>query len=237
MEERAKRVEVLAVGAHPDDIEIGCGGTLAALRARGKRIGVVDMTRGELGTRGDEATRRREAARAATILNLEFRANLDLPDGDIVCNSENRLALIRVIRRTRPDLIVTHTRFGHPDHFATSRLVAQAVHHSGLARIDTAQERHRPARIARWIDWFQPRMPEIVVDISDHLERKEEAIEVYTSQLHKAGSDEPETYLSNPEFILQLRSHAHHTGSLAGCRFAEGFVLSRLPRIEDLTRC
>ena len=230
-------VDVLAVGAHPDDVELGCGGTLLRLRSLGRSTGVADLTRGELGTRGTAATRAREARRAAEVLGLEFRLNLELTDGNLAPDEESRLALIRVIRRCRPRLVLTHSRWGHPDHGKAAVLVEEAVHHAGLAAIDTSHPRFRPRRIAYWTHFDQPAVPQVGVDISDHYGQKERALRAFASQLHRPDSREPATYLSDPGFLERIRSFHTHVGSLVGCSLAEGFLLSRPPRIGDLTEC
>lgn len=231
------RVDVLAVGAHPDDVELGCGGTLLRLKSLGHRTGVVDLTRGELGTRGTVETRALEARRAATLLGLEFRLNLGLRDGNLGLDEESRTELIRVIRKCRPDLVLTHSRWGHPDHGKATTLVEEAVHHAGLAGIDTSQPRFRPRRIAYWTHFDQPVVPHLGVDISDHYEQKERALAAFASQLYRQESSEPATYLSDPRFLERIRSFHTHVGSLVGCSLAEGFLLSRPPRIGDLTVC
>ena len=233
----SEQADVLAIGAHPDDIELGCAGALLKLRSQGRRIAVVDLSRGELGTRGSAELREKEAAAAAKVLGLDFRTNLGLEDGNIQPTPENRLKLIRILRQTRPRLVITHSRWGHPDHSQAAQLVEDAVHHAGLARIDTGQERFRPQKIAFWMQFNQPRMPQLLVDISEFMEVKEEAILAFASQFYKAGSRELETYLSGPDILDQIRSFHKHLGSLIGCHFAEGFLLSRPPRIEDLSSC
>ncbi|HSR69464.1 MAG TPA: bacillithiol biosynthesis deacetylase BshB1 [Acidobacteriota bacterium] len=229
------QVDVLAVGAHPDDVEINCGGTLLSLLSQGYRTAVADLTRGELASRGTPQQRNREAEQASSILGLTFRANLELPDGDIAVDADSRLKLIRLIRDARPGLVLTHSRFGHPDHGKTARLVEEAVHHAGLASLSTGQERHRPEKVAYWINYNQPLAPHFAVDVSDYYERKEEAIRAYRSQLG-GHAGQPATYLSQPDFLQRLRSFHSHLGSQSGCRYAEGFLFSRLPRIADLTQ-
>lgn len=230
-------VDVLAVGAHPDDADINVGGTLLALKALGRKTAIVDLTRGEMASRGTPEIRREEAAVAARILGLEFRDNLGLPDGDLQVDAQSRLALIRLIRRCRPRLLLTHSRFGHPDHAKATQLVEEAAHHAGLASIDTEQQRHRPQKIAYWINFNQPLTPQFAVDVTPFYQSKEKAIRAYSSQLGQSGQDEPQTYLSQPDFLEQLRTFHYHLGSQAGCRYAEGFLLSRIPRIDDPTLC
>ncbi|MDE2925563.1 MAG: bacillithiol biosynthesis deacetylase BshB1 [Acidobacteriota bacterium] len=230
-------VDVLAVGAHPDDVELGCGGTLLRLKSLGRRTGVVDLTRGELGTRGTMETRALESRRAAALLGLDFRLNLGLRDGNLSPDEESRLALIRVIRKCRPKLVLTHSKWGHPDHGKASILVEEAVHHAGLAAIDTSQQRFRPRRIACWTHFDEPVVPHVGVDISDHYEQKEHALKAFASQLHRPDSREPATYLSDPTFLERIRSFHMHVGSLVGCSLAEGFLMARPPRIGDLADC
>ena len=231
----SEHVEVLAIGAHPDDVELGCAGVLLKMKALGRRTAVVDVSRGELGTRGSSELRAEEAARAADLLGLEFRSNLGLEDGNIRVTQENRLNVIRVLRQTRPRLVITHTRWGHPDHRQTAQLVQEAVHHAGLARINTGQERFRPEKIAFWLHFNQPVIPQLLVDISEFYEAKQEAVLAFASQFYRAESTEPETYLSKPETLDQIKSFHQHLGSLIGCRFAEGFLLSRPPQVADLS--
>lgn len=232
-----KPVDVLAIGAHPDDIELGCGGTLLKLRSLGYRIGAADLTQGELGTRGTPEIRAEEAAQASRLLGLEFRTNLLLRDGSVTIDRQSRLGMIRLLRATRPQLIITHSEKGHPDHRQAALLVEQTAYLSGLARIETSQERHRPEVIAKWTVYDCPETPQVVVDISQFFEQKEKALKAFASQLYSPGSREPETYLSRPDFLDQLRHFHGHLGNLAGCEYGEGFLLSRLPRIDDLTLC
>ncbi len=230
-------VDVLAIGSHPDDVELGCGGTLLQLKSRGYRVGVLDLTRGELGSRGTAQIRQQEAQRAAQILGLEFRGNLWLKDGNILVDEVSRLKLIQVIRQCCPELVITHSRVGHPDHGHTARLVEEAVHHSGLVRIETGQERFRPERIAYWLVFNQKERPQVVVDVSNFYEQKEMALRAFVSQLYNRDSQDPENYLSHPEFLGRVRNFHGYLGTLAGCRFGEGFLLSRIPKIDDLARC
>jgi N-acetylglucosamine malate deacetylase 1 len=230
-------VDLLVVGAHPDDVELGCGGTVLKLNSLGRRIAAVDLTGGELGTRGTPEVRRQEAEAAARILGLRFRVNLGLEDGEITADKPSRMSLIRVIRACRPRVVVTHSPGGHPDHGKTATLVEEAVHHSGLARIDTGQPRFRPEKIAYWLNTSQVKIPHVIVDISEFYEEKERAIRAFSSQLHNPQSTEPETYLSRPDFLDRIRTFNRYLGGLIRSKFGEGFLLSRLPRVEDLTDC
>lgn len=230
-------VDVLAIGAHPDDVELGCAGTLLKLKSLGHSTAVLDLTRAELSTRGNPSRREEEAAEAARILGVEFRLNLELPDGSVFSTDESRRALIRILRECRPRLVITHSAVGHPDHWHTATLVREAAHHSGLARIETGQDRFRPEKIACWLEFAQSELPQVLVDVTSFHETKEKAIRAYASQLFDSGSGEPGTYLSQPDFLERVRSHDQFLGNLAGCRFAEGFLLSRLPVVEDLSVC
>lgn len=230
-------VDVLAVGAHPDDVELGCGGTILTLGRTGKRAGVVDLTRGELGTRGTPEQRAAEAEAAGRLMGLAFRLNLGLEDGAVRATQEARLELIEVIRGCRPRLIITHSPTGHPDHWEAWRLVREAAHHSGLAKVAAPGDRHRPDKLAFWIEYTQPQPPQAVVDISDVFRQKTELLRCYQSQMHRPDSSDLETYLSRPDFLDQITAQSRHFGNLTGCRFGEGFLLSRPARVNDLIDC
>ena len=232
-----KSVDVLAIGAHPDDVELGCGGTLVRLAAAGHKVGVIDLSLGELGSRGTPEQRAEEAARAGTILGLEFRSNLQLKDGDIPVDSGSRTRLIQILRSCRPKLVLTHHGGGHPDHAKSKQLVEEAVHHSGLSKIETGQPRFRPEKIAFWIVFNQSIQPAVVVDISDQYQIKENALRAFQSQLFSKDSSEPVTYLSDPAFLEQVRAFHRYLGNLIGRPYGEGFRLSRVPRIADLINC
>jgi bacillithiol biosynthesis deacetylase BshB1 len=230
-----EQLDVLAIAAHPDDVELCCGGTMIRLVQQGHKVGVLDLTKGELASRGTPEIRAVEAEIAAQIMGLSYRGNLGMPDGNVLADQDNRLELIKIIRACRPRLVITHSGIGHPDHWNTKKLVGEAVHHSGLARIETRQPRYRPGQIAFWLEYTEQRPPEVVVDVSDVYEEKDRALLAYRSQLHDPDSDSPQTYLSKPDFLEQIRSFHRHLGNLSGCRYGEGFFLSRLPRVNDLT--
>jgi N-acetylglucosamine malate deacetylase 1 len=231
------QVDILAVGAHPDDVELGCGGTLLKLRALGRKTAVVDLTRGELGTRGTPETRLKEAAAAGRILGLAFRTNLEFEDGEIQVSKASRLELIRVIRACRPRIVLTHSPVGHPDHGKTARLVDEAVHHAGLSKVETGQERHRPDKIAFWLQPNYVAAPQVVVDISDVYDQKEAAIRAYKSQLYDPASTDQENYLSRPDFLDRVRCFHRYLGTASRCDLAEGFTFSRPPKVSDLSLC
>ncbi|HLV01726.1 MAG TPA: bacillithiol biosynthesis deacetylase BshB1 [Acidobacteriota bacterium] len=227
-------VDVLAVGAHPDDVELGCAGTLLKMIDKGKTVGIVDLTRGELGSRGTAEQRTDEAQKAATLLKASFRENFELPDGDLEVTSNGRLRLVEVIRRSRPSVVVTHFRGIHPDHSKARWLVDEAVHHAGLARIETESARFRPSLVAYWIEFREAVLPQVLVDITAYYDKKVEVLQSYQSQINGEAEEGPETYLSRPGFLDQVRAFHQHLGNLTGCTLAEGFCLSRPPRLVDL---
>jgi N-acetylglucosamine malate deacetylase 1 len=228
------QLDILAFGAHPDDVELFASGTLAKMTALGHSVGVVDMTRGELGTRGTPALRKNEARKAADILGLKVRENLGLADGDVSVTSAARLKVIRILRKYCPRIVLTHYWDDkHPDHVNTSRLVAEAVHHSGLAKIKTGQARYRPPVILYFK--IPPSLsPSFVVDISDYIEQRNAAIGSYRSQLFDPESREPSTSLSQPDFLNHVENIHSYYGTLIGKKKGEGFHLKGVLEIQDL---
>lgn len=227
-------LDILAFGAHPDDVELFAGGTMAKMAAMGYSTGVVDMTRGELGTRGTPGIRRREAQKASKILGLKIRENLSFPDGEIPLTPAARIKVIRVLRTYRPRVVLTHHwEDKHPDHVKTSRLVSEAVHHSGLAKIKTGQPRHRPETLLFFKVPHDCR-PSFVVDVSEYRDQRNEAIRAYRSQLYNPKSREPATKLSHPDFLANIESMHSYYGSLIGKRMGEAFVLKDMLEIRDL---
>lgn len=228
------KLDILAFGAHPDDVELFAGGTLAKMAALGYSTGVVDMTRGELGTRGTPARRRQEAGKAARILGLKVRDNAGLKDGNVTVTPESRLKVIRILRKYRPQIVLTHYWDDkHPDHIHTSRLVAEAVHHSGLAKIKTGQARYRPP-VLLYFKLPRQLTPSFVVDVSDYIEQRRAAISAYGSQLFDPSSHEPMTRLSQPDFLHQVESVHSFYGSLIGTRVGEAFFIKDVLEVQDL---
>ncbi len=228
------QLDVLAFGAHPDDVELFAGGTLAKMAALGYATGIVDMTRGELGSRGTPATRAREAKEAAGLLKLKVRENLSLPDGRIAVAPHARLRVIRMLRKYRPFIVLTHHwEDRHPDHVNTSRLVVEAAHHAGLAKIKTGQARFRPDIL---LYFMLPAhvMPTLIVDVSEFSEQRIRAIEAYRSQLFDPSSREPATYLSQPDFLSHVENIHDFYGTLIGRSKGEGFLMKGVPEIGDL---
>lgn len=229
------KLDALAVGAHPDDVEFSCGGTLIKLAALGYKVGVLDMARGELGTRGTAEIRAREAIAAATQLQLAVRDNLELPDGHIWLNEESRVKMVRKIRLYRPKVIFTHFwEDPHPDHVHTCQIVREAGHVAGLAKYDAeaGQERFRPQTIAHFM-FPRTVAPTFVVDISEFAEQKQKAIACYSSQLYDPNSSELETALSSEAFLRRLESRQRFFGSLIAVEHAEAFVVREALNVHD----
>jgi N-acetylglucosamine malate deacetylase 1 len=227
------QLDILAFGAHPDDVELFAGGTMAKMASLGYATGIVDMSRGELGTRGTPSLRKQEAANAAGILGVKIRENLGFADGDVTVTSGARLRVIRVLRKYRPKIVLTHYwEDRHPDHVNTSRLVAEAVHHSGLAKIKTGQERYRP-RTLLFFKLPTNLVPSFVVDVSDCAKQRTAAIAAYRSQLFDPGSQEPSTTLSHPDFLTHVENIHAFYGTLIGKRMGEAFCFKGILEISD----
>jgi len=227
-------VDLLAIAAHADDVELSCGGTLVVAREHGHRFGIIDLTRGEMGTRGTPETRRREAARAAEILGASFRETLDFGDGGLVVSREHELALIDVIRREKPRLILTsYPDDRHPDHRRTGQLVTDAAFYAGLRKIETSHPAHRPQQTV-YFSAADVHAPTFVVDVTSAMETRMRAIRAYESQFHDPSSREPQTLLSQRSFLDAIEARARHFGFLIGAEFGEGFVSKRPPRIDDI---
>lgn len=233
-------LDALAIGAHPDDVEFSCAGTLLKLVSLGYRVGILDMTRGELGTRGTAEIRTREAEAAARALGLAVRDNLELPDGHIWLNEESRVAMVRKLRQYRPRVIFTHFwEDPHPDHVHTCQIVREAAHVAGLAKYDAEtrhgearQERFRPHAVAHFM-FPRTVSPSFVVDISEFADQKQAAINCYPSQLHQPGSKEPETKISSAAFLRMLQARQHFYGSLISVEHGEAFVIRETINVRD----
>jgi bacillithiol biosynthesis deacetylase BshB1 len=229
-------VDVLAISAHPDDVELTCGGTLVQLKARGYRFGIVDLTRGEMGTRGTPEIRAAEAQRAAEILGAEFRQTLDLGDGGLRKDREQELLVIDVIRREKPRLILApYPDDRHPDHRRAGQLVTDASYYAGLRKLETAHPAHRPQQ-AIYFSTFDLQPPHFLVDVTAVIETRRAAMRAFASQFHNADSTEPPTVLSQQNFLEVLDSRARQFGAMIGVEFAEGFLSRRPPRIDDLPK-
>jgi bacillithiol biosynthesis deacetylase BshB1 len=226
-------VDVLAIAAHPDDVEMTCAGTLVRLKAAGKRFGIVDLTHGEMGTRGSDAIRRREAERAGEILGADFREALDFGDGGLSCSRDHELALMDVIRREKPRIVFTSfPEDRHPDHARAGRLTTDAAFYAGLRKIETNHPAHRPQQTIYFSTGYVHE-PDFVVDVTAAMETRRAAIRAFTSQFHREESKEPQTVISQANFLEMLEGRARHFGFLIGVEFGEGFLTKRPPRIDD----
>ena len=234
-----EQVDLLCITAHPDDVEIGCAGTVLRHRAQGRTVGLVELTAGELGTRGTPAIRRAEAEAAADVLGVAFRYQLGLADGFFRADRESLLRVVASIRRHRPQVVITNAvRDRHPDHGRAGALVAEACFLSGLRRIETlhegvAQEAFRPRSVFhmvqdRWID------PSFVVDVTPYWGGKMESLRCFRSQFHDPDSTEPISPISVPEFLPTLEGRARDMGRLIAVTFGEGFTVARPPGVRDL---
>lgn len=226
-------VDVLAIGAHPDDIEMIVGGTVAKLVARGKSVAILDMTRGEMGSRGTPDTRRQEAEAAARVLGVKERITLDLGDSRVEDNADSRAQVIAVIRRLRPTIVMGHYWDDlHPDHVATGRILRSVMYPSGFAKYPAEGVPYRPNEYLFFMA-HTPFEPSFIVDVSAHFEKKIEAVRCYGSQLHKEGSDEPATLIAQPGFLHRLEGRARYFGSLIDCEFGEPFLVTRPVPMTD----
>ncbi len=229
-------VDVLAIAAHPDDVELTCGGTLHKLKLRGYRFGIVDLTRGEMGTRGSAEIRAREAARAAEILGADFREALDLGDGGLRRGRDEELAVIDVIRREKPRIVLTpFPDDRHPDHRRAGQLVTDAAYYAGTRKLETNFPAHRPQQTV-YFSTFDSRRPDFLVDVSDVIDTRRAAMRAFESQFHKEGSTEPPTMLAQKQFLDVIEARAREFGMMINVEFAEGFLARCPPRIPDLVQ-
>jgi bacillithiol biosynthesis deacetylase BshB1 len=227
-------LDALAIFAHRDDAELTAGGTLAKLARLGHRVGILDLSQGEMGTRGSAATRAEEAGQAAALLGASLRENLALPDAGITNSAETRAQLANVIRRLRPRLVITHAPRGrHPDHKATAQLVRDACFVAGLAKVAPEHPPHRPLKILHAIAYREDGVkPTFVVDITDDFETKLRAIRCYGSQFDGA-THAGELYPNGEPLYDLVRHQAAHYGSLIRCRYGEPFFTYETMKVED----
>jgi bacillithiol biosynthesis deacetylase BshB1 len=226
-------LDLLAYGAHPDDVELMAGGTLLKMAQLGYKTGIVDMTRGERGTRGSPEVRAREAQASARILKLAVRENLSMEDAHLTAEKSSRLKVIESLRRWRPNIVMTHYwEDPHPDHRATSEIVTDACFLAGLMKIDTGQQRFRPRKI---LYFMLPShvMPTLVVDVTAQFEVRMRACRAYRSQLYNPRSDELETRLSTPEFLDRLEADHRYYGNLIRTKFGEAFFSKEVLRVDN----
>lgn len=237
------KLDILAFAAHPDDVELAASGTVLAHLAMGKKVGVVDLTRGELGTRGSAELRDKEAAESSKILGLTVRENLGLRDGFFVKDEATLLKVITVIRKYQPEIILANSEFDrHIDHGRASELIHDACFLSGLKKINTQHNGEeqlpwRPSAVYHYIQDYYTE-PDVVFDISDFYEKKQQAIQAFSSQFYTPNntSNEPETPISTPEFWAFLEARARQFGRIINVRFGEGFTVKRTIGSNDLTK-
>ncbi len=235
------KLDILVFGAHPDDAELGAGATIAKEVSKGKKVGIVDLTRGELGTRGSAEIRDREAANAAKILGLAVRENMEFADGFFVNDKDHQMELIKIIRKYRPEIVLCNAVDDrHIDHARGSKLVSDACFLSGLVKIDTKmdgddvwQEAWRPKVVYHYIQWKNLE-PDFVVDVSGFIDKKVEAIMAYSSQFYDPNSDEPETPISSKNFTDSVNYRARDLGRIIGVEYAEGFTVKRFVAVDSL---
>jgi bacillithiol biosynthesis deacetylase BshB1 len=234
------KLDILAIGSHPDDVELGCSGTLIKEIKRGKKVGIIDLTQGELGTRGTVETRYSEAANAAMIMGVHVRENLKMRDGFFKNDEEHQMQLVKALRKYKPEIVIGNIlEDRHPDHGRGGWLIYDACFFSGLRQVKTfdeegkEQEKWRPKILLHYIqDRFYE--PDIIIDVSDEWEQRMEAIKAYKTQFFDPNSSEPQTYLSTPDFIEALAARARLLGKRIGVKYAEGFLSKKSIGIQNL---
>lgn len=233
------QLDILAFGVHPDDVELGCSGTLLSAIAEGKKVGIVDLTRGELGTRGTAETRDEESSRAAELMGVSIRINLQLADGFFENNQASQLLVIQAIRRFRPQIVLCNAPDDrHPDHGRSAQLVQTAAFLSGLPKITTMYQQQEQAafRPAYVFHYLQDKYlnPSFIVDVSAHFQQKLQAILCYTTQFNAPeNSHEPQTYISSPQFLETVIGRARLLGKRIGVQYAEGFITEKMLGIQS----
>ena len=233
------KLDILAFGAHPDDVELGCSGTIAKEISLGKKVGIIDLTRGELGTRGSVEIRNRESEDAAKILGVSIRENLDMRDGFFLNDESHQLRIIEIIRKYKPEIVLCNAIDDrHIDHAKGSKLVSDACFLSGLVKIETAidgtqQVAWRPKLVYHYIQWKNIE-PDFVIDITGFIDKKEASILAYGSQFYNPNSEEPETPIATKNFLESIHNRSRELGRLIGTEYAEGFTVERYLAVNSL---
>ncbi len=235
------KLDILAIGAHPDDVELGCAATLAKEIANGSKVGIIDLTRGELGTRGTAETRFEEANNAAEILGVSVRVNMEFADGFFVNDKMHQLELIKMIRKFRPEIVICNAiEDRHIDHAKGSQLVCDACFLSGLLKIDTKledeekrQEPWRPKQIYHYIQWKNLE-PDVVVDVSGFMDKKMDSVMAYKTQFYDKDSKEPITPIATKNFTDNIKNRAIDMGRLIGTDYGEGYTVDRYIAVDSL---
>jgi bacillithiol biosynthesis deacetylase BshB1 len=235
------KLHILAIAVHPDDIELSAAGTLIKHARMGQQVGIVDLTQGELGTRGSAEIRLQEAADAARIMGMAVRENAGMADGFFRNDEEHQRQLITYIRKYQPDIVIANALADrHPDHGRAGRLIADACFLAGLRKVETmldgqAQEAWRPKRIFHMIqDRFYE--PTVIVDITESFEAKIESMKAYKSQFHDPNSNEPMTYIASHDFFEAIKARALLLGKRIGAKYGEGFICENVPGVSDLDK-
>ena len=233
------KLDILAFGAHPDDVELGCSGTIAKEISLGKKVGIIDLTRGELGTRGSVEIRNNESEAAAKILGVSIRENLDMRDGFFLNDESHQMRIIEIIRKYKPEIVLCNAIDDrHIDHAKGSKLVSDACFLSGLIKIETSidgvqQEAWRPKLVYHYIQWKNIE-PDFVVDITGFIDKKEASILAYGSQFYNPNSEEPETPIATKNFLESIHNRSRELGRLIGTEYAEGFTVERYLAVNSL---
>ena len=234
------KLDILAFGVHPDDIELSCAGTLLVEKNKGKKVGIIDLTRGELGTRGTAETREEEAGNSAKILGVDVRDNLEMADAFFRNDEENQRKIITVLRKYQPEIVLCNAPDDrHPDHGRSARLVADATFLAGLRKIETfdgkvKQEIWKPSYVFNYVQ-DQYFTPTFVIDITDVIDTKIEAIKAFKTQFFSSGLNdkEPQTYISTPEFLESVINRSKMYGKMIGVKHAEGYISKKMIGINS----
>ncbi len=233
------KLDILAFAAHPDDVELSCAGTLISSVQSGMKAGIIDLTQGELGTRGTPELRLKEAEDSAEIMGLSARENLGFRDGFFRNDEEHQLELVKMIRKYKPEIVLANaTKDRHPDHGRAAELAREACFLSGLAMIKTElegnkQEPWRPKNVYHYIQSI-PQTPDVIVDVSSAWDTKLRAMKAFKSQFHDPNSNEPQTYISSPEFWNMIDSRGIHYGHEIGAKYGEAFTVERTPGLRSI---
>ncbi|MFT6755674.1 MAG: bacillithiol biosynthesis deacetylase BshB1 [Urechidicola sp.] len=233
------KLDILAIGAHPDDVELGCGATIAKEISLGKKVGIVDLTRGELGTRGSAKIRDQESADSAKILGVQVRENLKFSDGFFTNDMKHQLEVIKMIRKYQPEIVLCNAvQDRHIDHGKGSKLVSDACFLSGLIKVETVyngeiQQEWRPKRVYHYIQWENLK-PDFVVDVTGFIDIKIDAVKAFSSQFYDPNSKEPISPITSKNFIDSIKYRAKDLGRLIGTEYAEGFTVERYVAVKSL---
>jgi len=227
-------LDILVFGAHPDDVELGCSGMIIKEVQKGKKVGIIDLTRGELGTRGTKKIRDAETEEATDIMGVAIRENMNFKDGFFKDDEQHKIALVKKIRKYCPEIIFTNAVSDrHPDHPRGSQITIDACFLAGLEKIDTGQDIWRPRAIYHYIQ-FNNIIPDLVVDISEQMELKLKAVKAYKTQFYNPDNNDSETIISKKGFLESVEYRAKDLGRQSNCEYAEGFIAHQLPKVESL---